>query len=622
MKIAALAVVVATVAIAAEARAQTEDPGNKYQTTVHARPKRDDGYPVLVLTGRDLQERGAQNLKDALDLIPEVQVRQGGMGIRLDLRGAKQFSVLLLIDGVPVDEPYNGAFDVSSIPITDIVEIRVQLAPASPLEGPGGDGGIVEVFTLHANGGKRIDARVSGGSLPEADAAVTGRTPLNRADTWALRASAGGHFWQPTYPVVAPDMSQASFPDRDYQAYTALRIEYAKDTSHFTGDVWYGHRAFFIPPSDSPGFLLQQITGQDAARAVLGGEFVTRGIRLAFGAYGEIMSQATDSFADYTLKTKVTHQDLLSGRLGAAAHLDKPLAFRGVKGVLSARLSLDGEGASIDQTNAKPTWGLSTYAEAAIGARLAWWTFTFEAAAGVALPFASLGATWPEGKVVVGWKPNKWISLLLIGARKGRVPTIRELYDPVQGNVNLHPEQAWHGELQIRITPHRLVAARLNGYLRQIDGAIRASNPGDMSSRNINLDTIYVRGLETGIDVARDKIFGGGLTYIFEEANSPTLGFNPIQQFPRHKVDVYLSTTFYKKRFGAIARFRWVTENMVQNQWLPRYQTVQLFAWGKIWRNLRASVRVDNVIDASYQLLPGLNALGPTVTATVEGTWE
>ena len=39
----------------------------------------------------------------ALDLIPEVQVRQGGMGTRFDIRGAKQRSILLMIDGVALD---------------------------------------------------------------------------------------------------------------------------------------------------------------------------------------------------------------------------------------------------------------------------------------------------------------------------------------------------------------------------------------------------------------------------------------------------------------------------------------------------------------------------------------
>src|SRR5687767_5099204 len=56
------------------------------------------------LTGEELAEQGVENLAEALELIPEIAVREGGRGgFFLDLRGAKQRAVLVLIDGVPVD---------------------------------------------------------------------------------------------------------------------------------------------------------------------------------------------------------------------------------------------------------------------------------------------------------------------------------------------------------------------------------------------------------------------------------------------------------------------------------------------------------------------------------------
>jgi len=44
----------------------------------------------------------------------------------------------VLIDGVQVTDPYYGTFDVSTIPITDIVQIRLSTSPQSPIDGPGG----------------------------------------------------------------------------------------------------------------------------------------------------------------------------------------------------------------------------------------------------------------------------------------------------------------------------------------------------------------------------------------------------------------------------------------------------------------------------------------------------
>ena len=600
----------------------------QYQSTVHARPRRDDGAPQIVMTARQLKERGAQTLADALALIPEVQVRQGGMGIRVDVRGAKQFSVLLLVDGVPVTEPYFGIYDVSSIPVTDIVEIRVQLAPASPLEGPGGDGGIIEVMTLRALGSRMVAARAVGGSEPEGEAAVTGRTQIGDSGHFGVRASAGAHIEDPTYPVLSSDgTTHANFADFMAHYYGSLRAEYASDAGHFTGDAFYGHRTFYIPPSDTQGNLLQHITGEDSVRLVLGGEMERHQLRIAVGIYGELLSRATDEFADYTLGNRELHQDLLSGRFGGAVHIDRPWHVRGIAFTLSARLSVDSDAATVKNivyvANQPPSpssaWLVTPYGELAIGGKLRWRWLSAEAAIGALVPFEQPQVAWPDGKVVIGFHAHKMLTINLIGARKGRLPTVRELIDPLQGNQALKPEQTWHGELQAQVAPHRFVQARFSGYLRQIDGLIRLDQT---SMRDINLGTIDVRGLESGIDLFRDQIVGFGGTYIFEDAYSalPGLGFDAIPNFPRHRVDVYVSSQWHH-RIGGLVRLDWTSERLVQLTVLPRFYVMELDLWARIWKTLRASVRIDNLTDNSYQILPGLQALPTTVTATVEGTW-
>lgn len=614
--------IITALSVAAPARAQDSAPA--FQSTVHARPRRDDSGGQIVVTARELQQRGAQNLAQALDLIPELQVRQGGMGTRLDLRGAKQFSILLLIDGVPMVEPYFGIFDISAIPITDIVEIRVQLSPASPLEGPGGDGGIVEVFTLHATGARRIEGRVVGGSEPDAEGAVSARVPLTQNS--GLRLSAGASFSDPGYPVLASDKSNQTFYDRQTQAYTGLRYERETERGRFTADVWYGHRSFSIPPSDTTGAALQVVTGEDAARAVFGGELRLGAWRLALGAYGETLIRATDFYGDYTLQMKTSHQDLYTGRVGAAAHVDRSLWRGELRSTLSARLSIDGEGAEVEQTSFKPSWGFSTYAELAVGGSVRWRWLHADAAVGGLLPLDHPSGAWPEAKVSLGVQPIRALSIALIGARKGRLPTIRELYDPMQGNPLLTPEQTWHGEVRIEVRPSPLVSARLSGYLRRIDGAIRLNPDPAVAAadrRNVNLDTIDVRGVETGIDIARERIVGGGLVYIFEDAYSasPALGFEAIPNFPSHRVDAYLAST-WRRRAGGLVRFRYVSSIFVQNVTLPAHELVDLSVWARLSQKLRATVRVDNLLDQRYAQLPGLLALPTTVTATVEGVWE
>ena len=118
------------------------------------------------LTGEQLAARGATDLATALALIPDVAVRDAGRGgFNIDIRGARKGAVSVLIDGVLVTDPYYGTFDVSTIPITDIVQIRVATTPQSPIDGPGGPGGVIEVLTRDGVGDQIVIARLTSDSL-------------------------------------------------------------------------------------------------------------------------------------------------------------------------------------------------------------------------------------------------------------------------------------------------------------------------------------------------------------------------------------------------------------------------------------------------------------------------
>ena len=145
------------------------------------------------LTGAELAARGAPDLRTALALLPEIDVRDAGRGgFNIDIRGARKGAVAILVDGVLVTDPYYGTFDVSTIPITDIVQIRVATTPQSPIDGPGGPGGVVEVHTRDAVGPQLAIARVTGDSLPSIGVTGTGRVALGHHLALRLSASTIG----------------------------------------------------------------------------------------------------------------------------------------------------------------------------------------------------------------------------------------------------------------------------------------------------------------------------------------------------------------------------------------------------------------------------------------------
>jgi vitamin B12 transporter len=118
---------------------------------------------VTVITRADIEERGYQTLAEALRAVPGMRlVQEGGPGQRASafLRGANSNHVLVLVDGVPVNdasEP-NGAFNFGNDLLGDIERIEVVRGPVSSLYGSGALGGVVNLITRRAPAGTAFQA--------------------------------------------------------------------------------------------------------------------------------------------------------------------------------------------------------------------------------------------------------------------------------------------------------------------------------------------------------------------------------------------------------------------------------------------------------------------------------
>src|SRR3984885_2464703 len=175
----------------------------------------------IRLTGEQLAARGAVDLGTALALLPDVTVRDAGRGgYNIDIRGARKGDVSIFIDGVLVTDPWYGTFDVSSIPVTDIVQIRVATTPQSPIDGPGGPGGVIEVHTRDAFGSQLEIIRLYGDTLPTLG--ITGTARVMLTQQLALRISMSEQFGKHLYDV--PD--NETIDRSDYSSTGAARLEY------------------------------------------------------------------------------------------------------------------------------------------------------------------------------------------------------------------------------------------------------------------------------------------------------------------------------------------------------------------------------------------------------------
>lgn len=110
---------------------------------------------ITVVTRQDIEERDYQSLAEALTAVPGLRIAQlGGPGQQASafLRGTNSRHVLVLLDGVPLNDPSdpNGAFNFGNELLFDVERIEVLRGPASALYGSAALGGVVNLVTRRA----------------------------------------------------------------------------------------------------------------------------------------------------------------------------------------------------------------------------------------------------------------------------------------------------------------------------------------------------------------------------------------------------------------------------------------------------------------------------------------
>jgi outer membrane receptor protein involved in Fe transport len=579
--------------------------------------KRFDPDTEVRVTQEQLRERGITNLADALLLVPELLERPSGRGeVRVDVRGARKGDVMILVDGVAINEPFYGVFDVASIPVTDIAEIRVSLSPASPLDGPGGGGGVIEVVTLPATGPKRVQAHLEGSNAPGGLASVTGRAEA--LPGLALRVSGGGTVSRRDFEVVMGDGSHRLLGEGADGGHAALRAEYKLSRGMLMADAWFEHRSFLSPPGADGTLQVQQIDGETALNGAVGGSWSAGGWRLEGRGFVQKLDRDLRDYSDATLATVSGRESIRSDREGLLLRTNR---FLGHTAEVAITGNLETEHATDADDLGNVGGGRSTLAEVATG--LLWTpgaTVRIQTAAGVFLPLDDPASPWPEAKLVASFLPAPWLEARLTGARKGRTPTIRERYQIGVGNPELRPEMSTFGELALAFRPRPWFLLRAAGYVRQTDDLIRFN---DARTLQVNYGDVLVRGVEGTLEVGRGRALSGGGSYQFADQGAPAPGQMAVglENFPQHKGEVWMEGR-YRGQLGVWSRWRYVGERSDQGLELAAYSELDFAAWAGLHRDLRAAVRIENATDERYLIRVGEYSLGRTLILSLDGIWE
>jgi vitamin B12 transporter len=167
---------------------------------------------VTVIDRTTIEARGYTTLVDALSAVPGLRVAQsGGPGSQASvfIRGTNSNHVLVLIDGVPINDPADpgGLFNFGVDTLADVERIEIVRGPMSSVYGSSALGGVINIITKHGHGAPHGHVTLGAGSP---------RQGLAQADV-----SGGFGIWD--YAVNIQGLSERGFdqtPQREIPVYT------------------------------------------------------------------------------------------------------------------------------------------------------------------------------------------------------------------------------------------------------------------------------------------------------------------------------------------------------------------------------------------------------------------
>ncbi len=148
-------------------------------------PLQDSPASVSVVDSSEFEQKQIERVADALREVPGLSVVQSGAPGQLTsvfTRGLRSEHTQVLLDGIPINQGLQGAFNFADLTIDDIDRIEVVRGPQSTLYGPRALAGAIQLFTRIGEGAPRFSFSAEGGSYDTFRESVVSDGKVNQFD--------------------------------------------------------------------------------------------------------------------------------------------------------------------------------------------------------------------------------------------------------------------------------------------------------------------------------------------------------------------------------------------------------------------------------------------------------
>ena len=221
------------------------------------------GRNVQVLTSEDIEMLPVNTTDELLRYLPGVEIQsRGGFGVQSDmtLRGSTFNQVLVLVDGVRINDPLTGHFNgYVPVPLAEIERVEVIKGTASSIYGADAVGGVINFMTKSKLENKYLDAHATI-KAGENGFLSTNISLLGQAKKWRFSAgvqsnkSDGELLNNPNYGEVAsaPEMHNTWFKTQTYSGSIGrelgkkwnVRLRSSYDERDFAAKYFYTASAY------------------------------------------------------------------------------------------------------------------------------------------------------------------------------------------------------------------------------------------------------------------------------------------------------------------------------------------------------------------------------------------
>ncbi len=591
------------------------------------------GKVITIISREQLEKSGGRTLGELLNTVSGTTIiganNISGTNQTVSIRGASAGNVLILLDGIPVNDPsvISNYFDLNFITSGQVERIEILKGGQSTLYGSDAVAGVINIISKKpATGTFNIYGDLTGGSYNTLQQNLGFSTRGKQTDLSFNYTHLGSDGFSTAY-----DENKTGQFDRDgieqntingrlgFQVSPAIKVTFFSSYSRYKTDL---DASAFKDDRDYTGLNKNTQAGTSIVyKHKLGSLHATynynRAQRLYVDEPGHISNPFSSySRADYTGRTHfaevynswlLKNMEILAGADYRFNNTDQSYYSTGSFGPymappLSAKMNQFSPYVSLLYKNNK---GFSTE----LGGR---WNKHSEYGNNFTFTFNPSYAISSKLKVFAN----------LYSAFK--TPTLYQLFDAFAGNAGLKPEKGLIAEAGTAVTVAKTFRLRVVGFYRNTDDAIVYTfNPSTFESKYLNVSKQKNYGAEFEMNYSKGKLSmdanytytDGETTSAFDGTGRPigkdTTYFN-LYRIPKHAINLSMGAQVTKAIFiRAQARSFSKREEFIYGsspEILKAYTTIDLYGEYKFDKVFRLFLDLKNITNKEYFDIRGYNS--------------